>query len=175
MAYGWTDPSYAGGSARLDTAIVAIQQILPIARSKNVSVIYTTSPFPQTQIKSAADFFRDIASGISVPVKSTTGQAAAGRIYRLQGTRERLASTPLIGHLLGRRSILCSSPAAQPAPASATATDAKSNQMKTHRHSRSGPGPLRSSARVYSAGSAVKIRRCRRPRKHHWSTLRGLG
>ena len=54
MAYGWTDPAYAGGSARLDSAIAAIQQLLPLARSKGVPVIYTTSPFPQTQIKSAA-------------------------------------------------------------------------------------------------------------------------
>ena len=29
MAYGWTDPAYAGGSARLDAAIAAIQQLLP--------------------------------------------------------------------------------------------------------------------------------------------------
>src|SRR5438445_12037597 len=56
MAYGWTDPLYAGGSARLDSAIAAIQQLLPLARSKGIPVIYTTSPFPQTQIKSAADF-----------------------------------------------------------------------------------------------------------------------
>src|SRR5258705_7373042 len=54
LAYGWTDPAYAGGSARLDTAIAAIQQLLPLARSNGVPVIYTTSPFPQTQLKSAA-------------------------------------------------------------------------------------------------------------------------
>src|SRR5436190_7064999 len=56
MAYGWTDSAYAGGSARLDTAIAAIQQLLPIARSKDIAIIYTTSPYPQTQLKSAADF-----------------------------------------------------------------------------------------------------------------------
>src|SRR5215470_8857628 len=56
MAYGWTDPAYAGGSARLDAAIAAIQQFLPLARSKSIPIIYTTSPFPQTQLKSAADF-----------------------------------------------------------------------------------------------------------------------
>src|SRR5215831_9537841 len=32
MAYGWTDPSYAGGSARLDSAIAAINRLLPLAR-----------------------------------------------------------------------------------------------------------------------------------------------
>ena len=36
MAYGWTDPAYAGGSARLDSAIAAIQQLLPVARSKRI-------------------------------------------------------------------------------------------------------------------------------------------
>src|SRR5262249_61746725 len=56
MAYGWTDPVYAGGSARLDSAIAAIQQLLPVARAKGIPIIYTTSPFPQTQVKSAADF-----------------------------------------------------------------------------------------------------------------------
>src|SRR5688572_2396816 len=56
MAYGWTDPAYAGGSTRLDSASAAIQQMLPLARSKGIPVIYTTSPFPQTQLKSAADF-----------------------------------------------------------------------------------------------------------------------
>ena len=56
MAYGWTDPAYAGGSARLDGDIAAIQELLPLARSKGIPVIHTTSPFPQAQIKAAADF-----------------------------------------------------------------------------------------------------------------------
>src|SRR5258708_39964745 len=57
MAYGWTDPAYAGGSARLDTAIDAIRQLLPVAREKGVPVIYTTSPYQEKpQFKSAADF-----------------------------------------------------------------------------------------------------------------------
>ena len=36
MAYGWTDAAYAGGSARLDPAIAAIAQLLPVAPSKGV-------------------------------------------------------------------------------------------------------------------------------------------
>src|SRR5215831_10526440 len=57
MAYGWTDPAYAGGSARLDSAIEAIRQLLPAARGKGVPIFYTTSPFEETpQFKSAADF-----------------------------------------------------------------------------------------------------------------------
>ena len=43
MAYGWTDPAYAGGSARLEAAITALQQLLPVARSEGVPIFYTTS------------------------------------------------------------------------------------------------------------------------------------
>src|SRR5207244_12948433 len=57
MAYGWTDAAYAGGSARLDSAVAAIAQLLPAARAKGVPVLYTTSrdwlQMPQTP---AADF-----------------------------------------------------------------------------------------------------------------------
>src|SRR5215210_8055023 len=57
MAYGWTDPAYAGGSARLDGAIAAIQQLLSAARSRRVPVIFTTAAVTErTQLKSAADF-----------------------------------------------------------------------------------------------------------------------
>src|SRR5947209_16544197 len=58
MAYGWTDPAYAGGSARLDGAIAAIQKLLVAARGQSIRVIYTTSPFREgtQQFKSAADF-----------------------------------------------------------------------------------------------------------------------
>src|SRR5437667_2134477 len=57
MAYGWTDPAYAGGSARLDDAVAAIRELLPLARGKHVPVIYTTSPYQeQPQLKSAADY-----------------------------------------------------------------------------------------------------------------------
>src|SRR5262245_63844379 len=34
MAYGWTDASYTGGSARLDSAVAAIAKLLPMAREK---------------------------------------------------------------------------------------------------------------------------------------------
>src|SRR6516165_2015953 len=57
MAYGWTDAAYAGGSARLDGAIDAIRQLLLMARSKRVPIIYTTSPyFEKPPLKSAADY-----------------------------------------------------------------------------------------------------------------------
>src|SRR5205823_803321 len=56
MAYGWTDPAYAGGSARLDPAVAALQRLLPAARGKGVPVFYTTSATSAPGIKSAADY-----------------------------------------------------------------------------------------------------------------------
>src|SRR5262245_4394283 len=57
MAYGWTDPAYAGGSARLEGAVAAIRELLPLARAQQVPVIYTSSPYQeQPQFKSAADY-----------------------------------------------------------------------------------------------------------------------
>ncbi len=49
MAYGWTDPEYATGSARLDEAVEGIGRLLPVCRAKEVPIIYTTSPFHEDQ------------------------------------------------------------------------------------------------------------------------------
>ena len=132
MAYGWTDPAYAGGSARLDSAIAAIQQLLPLARSKGVPVIYTTSPFPQTQIKSAADFspkFRkwdQRACEIDARVKPGPGEYI---IYKEHASA--FAGTALVGHLLGRRiDTLLITGCSTSACVRATATDAKSHEMR---------------------------------------------
>lgn len=132
MAYGWTDPAYAGGSARLDTAIAAIQELLPLARSKGIPVIYTTSPFPQTQLKSAADFspkFRkwdQRACEIDEHVKPRSGEHI---VYKEHASA--FAGTALVGHLLGRRvDTLLLTGCSTSACVRATATDAKSNQMR---------------------------------------------
>src|SRR5258708_12737234 len=55
MAYGWTDPAYAGGSARLDAAVAAIARLLPAVRRRGVPVFYTTG-HDRPQIKSAPDY-----------------------------------------------------------------------------------------------------------------------
>src|SRR5437763_6572879 len=58
MAYGWTDAAYAGGSARLDRAIAAIERLLVGGRARSVPIAYTTTPWvegPQ-QLNSAADY-----------------------------------------------------------------------------------------------------------------------
>ena len=49
MAYGWTSPEYATGSARLDEAVEGIQRLLPLCRTKGAPVIYTTSPFREAE------------------------------------------------------------------------------------------------------------------------------
>jgi hypothetical protein len=60
MACGWTDPAYAGGSARLDAAIDAIRQLLPVARGKGIPIFYTTAPYREKMPpKTAADFSLD--------------------------------------------------------------------------------------------------------------------
>ena len=132
MAYGWTDPAYAGGSARLDTAIAAIQQLLPFARSKGIPVIYTTSPFPQTQLKSAADFSEKFrkwdqrACEIDARVKPQPGEYI---IYKDHASA--FAGTALVGHLLGRRvDTLLITGCSTSACVRATATDAKSNELR---------------------------------------------
>src|SRR6476661_6693199 len=132
MAYGWTDPVYAGGSARLDTAIAAIQQLLPLARSKGIPVIYTTSPFPQTQLKSAADFsprFRkwdQRACEIDERVKPQPGEYIV-----IKEHASAFAGTALVGHLIERRvDTLLITGCSTSACVRATATDAKVYHLK---------------------------------------------
>src|SRR6185503_1115714 len=132
MAYGWTDPAYGGGSARLDSAIAAIQRLLLPARSKGIPIIYTTSPFPQTQLKSAADFspkFREWdqrACKIDERVEPHAGEYI---VYKEHASA--FAGTALVGHLLGRRvDTLLITGCSTSACVRATATDAKSNEMK---------------------------------------------
>ncbi len=59
FAYGWTDDSYAGGSARLDGPVENTARLLEAARPQGIPIIYTTSPYrPQSgdqPFKSAAD------------------------------------------------------------------------------------------------------------------------
>ena len=59
MAYGWTDPAYAGGSARLDTAVAALRQLLPAARAKGVPILFTTTAFATPMFKSATPTGRE--------------------------------------------------------------------------------------------------------------------
>lgn len=132
MAYGWTDPAYAGGSARLDAAVAAIAQLLPACRAKKVPVFYTTSAVAVSQPKSAADYspkFRpwdahacDIDHRLApLPTELVIAKEHASAF----------AGTPLVGHLIkhGVDTLLitgCSTSAC----VRATATDAKSNYLR---------------------------------------------
>ncbi len=133
MANGWTDPAYAGGSARLDPALEAIQQLLSAARARSVPIIYTTSP-PQQKppFKSAGDFspmFRpwdQHACEIDDRVRPLPGEYILQKEYA-----SAFAGTPLIGHLVeyGVDTLLitgCSTSAC----VRATATDAKTYHLK---------------------------------------------
>ena len=133
MAYGWTDPAYAGGSGRLDSAIEAIRRLLPAARAKKVPISYTTSAYDEyPQFKSAADFspkFRKWdrrACEIDERVKPEPGELV---IYKEHASA--FAGTPLVGHLLGRRvDTLLIAGCSTSACVRATATDAKSVELR---------------------------------------------
>jgi maleamate amidohydrolase len=133
MAYGWTDPAYAAGSARLDEAIKAIRQLLPSTRAKEVPVIYTTSPFrEQPQLKSAEDFsprfltWDQRACEIDERVCPLPGEYV---LYKEHASA--FAGTPLIGHLVARRvDTLLITGCSTSACVRATATDAKSHQLR---------------------------------------------
>jgi len=133
MAYGWTDPAYAGGSARLDGAIDAIRQLLPAARERGVPVIFTTSPYSEKpQLKSAADFSPRFhkwdrrACEIDERVRPLPGEYVIEKEHA-----SAFAGTALVGHLVGQRvDTLLITGCSTSACVRATATDAKSYQFR---------------------------------------------
>jgi nicotinamidase-related amidase len=131
MAYGWTDPVYAGGSARLDPAVAAIARLLSAARQRRVPVFYTTG-VERPQLKSAADFspgFRPWDRR-ACEIDSRL-QPLPEEIVLVKEHASAFAGTPLVGHLVahGIDTLLitgCSTSAC----VRATATDAKSYQLR---------------------------------------------
>jgi nicotinamidase-related amidase len=133
MAYGWTDPAYAGGSARLDTAIAALQQLLPAARSSGVPIFYTTSVYhEQPQLKSAADFSPNFRRWDGRACEIDERVRPLGTEYVLQKEHaSAFAGTPLIGQLVGHGvDTLLITGCSTSACVRATATDAKSYELK---------------------------------------------
>jgi maleamate amidohydrolase len=132
MAYGWTDPAYAGGSARLDTAIDAIRKLLPVARAQGVLVVYTTSPYPtRAQLKTAADLspgFRmwdQRACAIDERVQPLPTELVLTKEHA-----SAFAGTPLVSHLIEHHiDTLLLAGCSTSACVRATATDAKSNGL----------------------------------------------
>lgn len=133
MAYGWTDQAYAGGSARLDSAVEAIRPLLAAARAKGVPVYFTTSPYHEKPaFKSAADFspkFRKWdrrACEIDERLRPAPGETVLFKEHA-----SAFAGTPLVGHLLGRGvDTLLITGCSTSACVRATATDAKSHELK---------------------------------------------
>jgi nicotinamidase-related amidase len=133
MAYGWTDPAYAGGSSRLDAAVQAIQQLLLAARARGIPVIFTTSPFHEKpQFKSAADFSPNYrkwdprACAIDDRLRPLPGEYI---IFKEHASA--FAGTPLVGHLVGHRiDTLLITGCSTSACVRATATDAKSYNLR---------------------------------------------
>ena len=133
MAYGWTDPAYAGGSARLDAAIAAIRELLPVARSKGVPVIYTTSPYTEEPaLKSAADYSPNFrkwdrrACTIDERVQPQPGEYIIHKEHA-----SAFAGTALVGHLIGHAvDTLLITGCSTSACVRATATDAKVYQLR---------------------------------------------
>ena len=59
FALGWTDESYAGGTARRDSPVENTARLIAVARQKDIPIVYTTSPYrpegADQPFKSAAD------------------------------------------------------------------------------------------------------------------------
>jgi nicotinamidase-related amidase len=133
MAYGWTDPAYAGGSSRLNAAADAIRQLLPAARSRGVPVYYTTSVYHETpQLKSAADFSPTYrkwdrrACDIDDRVRPLPPEYVLAKEHA-----SAFAGTPLAGHLMGHGvDTLLITGCSTSACVRATATDAKSYELR---------------------------------------------
>jgi maleamate amidohydrolase len=132
MAYGWTDPAYAGGSARLDGAIDALRRLLPAARAKGVPVFYTTSVPGPPQFKSAGDFSPGFRPWDRRACEIDDRVAPlAGEIVLPKEHASAFAGTPLVGHLIGRGvDTLLITGCSTSACVRATATDAKSHQLR---------------------------------------------
>ncbi len=129
MAYGWTDPAYAGGSARLDNAVAAIQHLLTAARQRDLPIVYTTSPYTdEPAFKSAADYSPSFrrwdrrACEIDERLPPRRGEYVIHKEHA-----SAFAGTPLIGHLVASRvDTLLITGCSTSACVRATATDAKS-------------------------------------------------
>jgi nicotinamidase-related amidase len=132
MAYGWTDPAYAGGSSRLDTAIAAIRRLLVEARARKLPIFFTTSAASAPAFKSAADYSPRFRPWDSRACEiDDRFRMLPGEVLLPKEHASAFAGTPLVGHLIhhGVDTLLitgCSTSAC----VRATATDAKSHQLR---------------------------------------------
>lgn len=129
MAYGWTDPAYAGASPRLESAVAALQQLLPAARAKNIPIAFTTSRyFDNPPAKSASDYspgFRKWDRRACEIDERLKPLATEYVIHKEHASA--FAGTSLLSHLVERRvDTLLITGCSTSACVRATATDAKS-------------------------------------------------
>jgi nicotinamidase-related amidase len=133
MAYGWTDPAYAAGSARLDGAVAAIQKLLPAARAKGVPVIFTTAEYRDTpQLKSAEDFSPNFRKWDrrACEIDERIRPLAKDYVIR-KPNASAFPGTSLTGYLIGQQvDTLLITGCSTSACVRATATDAKALQLK---------------------------------------------
>src|SRR5262245_6051448 len=133
MAYGWTDPAYAGASARLDNVIDAIAQLLPLARAQDVPIVFTTARYEENPpIKSASDYSPNFrkwdrrACAIDDRVRPLPSEYVIEKEHA-----SAFAGTALLGRLIARRvDTLLITGCSTSACVRATATDAKSNHLR---------------------------------------------
>jgi maleamate amidohydrolase len=134
MAHGWTDPAYAGGSARLETAILAINHLLPVARSRGVPVIFTTSPYPdRPRKKTAADTSPGFRAWDSraCQIDARLAMRPTDDDLIIKEHASAFVGTPLLGRLIARRiDTLIITGCSTSACVRATATDAKSYELR---------------------------------------------
>jgi len=136
FAYGWTDEAYVGGSRRLDQPVEQTSHLIGIARSLQIPIVYTTSPWrPETgdqPFKSAADRSETFRSWDQRAVQIDARLAPQPEDYVIEKeSASAFSGTHLVGYLVDRRvdTVLitgCSTSAC----IRATATDAKSLRFR---------------------------------------------
>ena len=116
---GWTAPS------------TSIRQLLPVARAKTSPIIYTTSPFTDDAVQVGRRLLGGLLSqwdrrACAIDERVTP---QPDEYVILKEHASAFAGTPLIGHLVARRSIRCCiTGCSTSACVRATATDAKTSR-----------------------------------------------
>ena len=132
MANGWTDPAYAGGSARLDSAVTAIQRLLVAARERKLPVYYTTAasdqPQPKTDSEHSPKFRAWDRHACEIDDRL---RPAAGEPVFAKEHASAFAGTPLVSHLIAHSiDTLLITGCSTSACVRATATDARSVNLR---------------------------------------------
>jgi nicotinamidase-related amidase len=132
MANGWTDPAYAGGSARLDTAVTVIQKLLIAARERKIPVFHTTAASDQPQPKTASEHSPKFRAWDRHACEIDDRlRPAAGELVIAKEHASAFAGTPLVGHLIAHSiDTLLITGCSTSACVRATATDAKSVNLR---------------------------------------------